>query len=343
MAQIPGTNVSAMVVPFDTQDIYATHNDKYGRGGFRVLDTLADRDDITTPRRKAGMWVKVLETGKVYELDANETSWTEVTFSGGTGGSYTLPAATRSTLGGIKVGSGLSITSDGVLSVDISCNKTSRSDILAGTIEDIDQLGLASIIAIKWAVTVINPTTQQVRSFEVSANVSDSGDIYYVIGSIFGDNLDVLVSVESQNGSIALKVANNTQHAIEVSSSRTTVHPRTIQTCEATPIVSNSVSPLADLHLDTINMSEGRAVKWMVSISDPTLETIRTYDVSAHHSYGILAQGGNVNYTIATVFGDCTSANVSVVSDNGFMKLQVTSLVGHLINVTSSIISFHPL
>lgn len=38
------------------------------------------------------------------------------TSSGGGGGSYTLPPATASTLGGIKVGSGLSITGDGTLS-----------------------------------------------------------------------------------------------------------------------------------------------------------------------------------------------------------------------------------
>ena len=36
---------------------------------------------------------------------------------GGGGSSYTLPAASASTLGGVKVGSGLSIT-DGVLSAD---------------------------------------------------------------------------------------------------------------------------------------------------------------------------------------------------------------------------------
>lgn len=37
---------------------------------------------------------------------------------GGGGSGYTLPAATASTLGGIKVGSGLSITAEGVLSAD---------------------------------------------------------------------------------------------------------------------------------------------------------------------------------------------------------------------------------
>ena len=37
---------------------------------------------------------------------------------GGGGSGYTLPAATASTLGGIKVGNGLSITAEGVLSAD---------------------------------------------------------------------------------------------------------------------------------------------------------------------------------------------------------------------------------
>ena len=40
--------------------------------------------------------------------------------SGGGGGSYVLPAATKSTLGGIKVGSNLSITPDGTLSATVS-------------------------------------------------------------------------------------------------------------------------------------------------------------------------------------------------------------------------------
>lgn len=83
MSTIPGTNVAAMVVPFDTADIFATHNDKYGRGGFRVCDTLADRDAITDLRRKAGMWVRCIEDGKVYEMALDLITWNEVTFGGG--------------------------------------------------------------------------------------------------------------------------------------------------------------------------------------------------------------------------------------------------------------------
>jgi hypothetical protein len=83
MAAIPGTNVAAMVVPFDDQDVFATHNDKYGRGGFRVCDTLADRDAIPDLRRKEGMWVKVQQTGRVYELSGGilNTHWIEINFN----------------------------------------------------------------------------------------------------------------------------------------------------------------------------------------------------------------------------------------------------------------------
>lgn len=95
MANIPGTNVAAMIVPFDDQDVFATHNDKYGRGGFRVCNTIAERDGISSLRRKAGMWVKVLSDDKIYELGADETnaSWREFTFNsnssmGGIDGGY---------------------------------------------------------------------------------------------------------------------------------------------------------------------------------------------------------------------------------------------------------------
>ena len=89
MSTIPGTNIAAMVVPFDTADIYATHNDKYGRGGYRVCDTTTDRDAIPDLRRKAGMWVKCLDDGKVYELGAGLTNadWSIVVIGAGGGGS----------------------------------------------------------------------------------------------------------------------------------------------------------------------------------------------------------------------------------------------------------------
>lgn len=63
---------------------------------------------------------------------------------GGGGSTYTLPAASASVLGGIKVGSGLSVTADGVLSADGITPAAAQSDSEATTIaalkEDFNKL-----------------------------------------------------------------------------------------------------------------------------------------------------------------------------------------------------------
>lgn len=55
-------------------------------------------------------------------------------FEGGESSSYTLPAATDSTLGGIKVGSGLSITEEGLLTADGVTPAAAQADSEATTI-----------------------------------------------------------------------------------------------------------------------------------------------------------------------------------------------------------------
>ena len=53
---------------------------------------------------------------------------------GGGGDSYTLPTASASTLGGVKVGSGLSVTAEGVLSADGVTPAAAQADSTATTI-----------------------------------------------------------------------------------------------------------------------------------------------------------------------------------------------------------------
>lgn len=85
MAGIPGVNVAGMVVPFDDQDIYPTHGDQYGKGGFRPVASLIERDAIAALRRREGMWVKVLSNGGVYELigGIENQHWRPVVLGGG--------------------------------------------------------------------------------------------------------------------------------------------------------------------------------------------------------------------------------------------------------------------
>lgn len=86
MANIPGTNVAAPVVPFTTDDGYPSHVDKYGRGGYVAFETLAERDAHPPGRLVQWMMCAVAETGLTYQLTEIDPSvvWTE--FSGGGGG-----------------------------------------------------------------------------------------------------------------------------------------------------------------------------------------------------------------------------------------------------------------
>ena len=70
--------------------------------------------------------------GKLTFLEGAEVE----NFPGGEGGgdSYTLPTASASTLGGVKVGSGLSVTAEGVLSADGVTPAAAQADSTATTI-----------------------------------------------------------------------------------------------------------------------------------------------------------------------------------------------------------------
>lgn len=75
MAELKGTQVAAIVVPFTDADKYATHDAEYGKGGFRSVETIALRDAIPTERKTKGMVVRVNKTGLHYYW--NGSAWTE--------------------------------------------------------------------------------------------------------------------------------------------------------------------------------------------------------------------------------------------------------------------------
>ena len=72
--------LGGFIAPNDSADTYATHDEQYGRGGFRSVATTTERDAIPTDRRKEGMEVKVLADGKKYELVGGiaNSNWQEV-------------------------------------------------------------------------------------------------------------------------------------------------------------------------------------------------------------------------------------------------------------------------
>lgn len=61
MADIKGTNLAAPIVPFTDKDIYATHEAKYGKGGFRTVADMDELNAIPQPRLEEGMLVYVID------------------------------------------------------------------------------------------------------------------------------------------------------------------------------------------------------------------------------------------------------------------------------------------
>jgi hypothetical protein len=75
--QTVGTKVTSAIVPNDSADNIATHDDFFGAGGYRVIPSIELRNSIYTSRRKAGMLVYVVEDGMFYTLKngIENTNW----------------------------------------------------------------------------------------------------------------------------------------------------------------------------------------------------------------------------------------------------------------------------
>lgn len=97
MVEIKGTNLAAKIVPFTTDDQFATHEAKYGQGGWREVATIEERDAITEQRREAGMAVYVTSEKKLYILNSDLVTWS--LFSAG--GVLVIPTPSNTELGNI--------------------------------------------------------------------------------------------------------------------------------------------------------------------------------------------------------------------------------------------------
>lgn len=86
MAQIVGTNVAAPVVPFSTTDVHPSHEAAYGKGGYRSVANVTERNAIPTARREAGMLCYVQADGVIYQLASDLNNWAALTMAGSLAG-----------------------------------------------------------------------------------------------------------------------------------------------------------------------------------------------------------------------------------------------------------------
>lgn len=132
------SNITPLTPILTVNDIYDKAENPNG--------TLVDKEAL---KDSAGIvlegYQKKLTAGTGIKISAENVISAE-------GTSYTLPAATASTLGGVKVGTNLSVTADGTVSVKTgvfaaSTHSHSASDIVSGTL-DSNRLPIATACAI---------------------------------------------------------------------------------------------------------------------------------------------------------------------------------------------------
>lgn len=101
-----------------------------------------------------------------------------VSGGGGSGGNYTLPTASSSTLGGVKVGSGLTINTSGVLSADVTASTLSayaKTTDLSAVAKSGSYNDLSNKPTIPSAYTLPAASSSVMGGVKVGSNISVTG------------------------------------------------------------------------------------------------------------------------------------------------------------------------
>jgi len=79
MSEAQGVKMMSNITTNSPDDLYATHVDSLGKGGFMAVPTKLIRDQLSNQRRKIGMLVYVSETDSVYQLigDITNSNWVD--------------------------------------------------------------------------------------------------------------------------------------------------------------------------------------------------------------------------------------------------------------------------
>ena len=144
---IPGTiPVTGILAPTTTGDTYPVYNPIYGLGSLRTVDSLADRDAITTLRREEGMMVYVKEDLTYYTLTSGLTNsdWVDLNFTNG-GNNYTSQYAV--TVSGTNAYSGTATPTLTAYSItDIYLTQFENTNTSTAVTIDISSLGAFDIM-----------------------------------------------------------------------------------------------------------------------------------------------------------------------------------------------------
>lgn len=114
---LPGTNVIDSIVPFTALDNYPTHMAIYGKGGWRTVNSLAERDSIPNERREEGMVVYVIGDNTYQLVGGITNSHWQIFTTGSSGGSFLTVVSVKS--------NNYNANSNELIPVDVSNNPVS--------------------------------------------------------------------------------------------------------------------------------------------------------------------------------------------------------------------------
>lgn len=201
LAQIPFGGYLSTIGP---TDVYPTHLESLGQGGYRSVTTIFERDNITIERRKDGMLVYVTGpdplfpalVGKFYQLgsisnpvDPNDlgdnSHWVEVSIGGAATNAWLINGNTIGNAGDSKVFLG---SNDDMQIGFVTNGKEAfsiRKDLIGGAYLDIDSaLYFKGYPILKYGGA--NPSKRNVELGDTQSNTSLSGVNNTFIGTSAG-------------------------------------------------------------------------------------------------------------------------------------------------------------
>ena len=205
-AAISGTQVNDTIVPTDTTDEFATHDDQYGRSHWLLVANAAERTSLVEPagiselRRTLGMIVFQLDTGNVWRLTGFPNTWTDLGVFNATAATANIYTQDGTLLANRTItGAGKTLTFSGLADWGITGTATSTVQglnlYLNGTSTvNINQSGnhfrfpfIAAALASDDTLLLQNPTTKDVKRSTVTlAQTLAQTNIFNTTGTLTG-------------------------------------------------------------------------------------------------------------------------------------------------------------